>query len=133
MSALEEKLEAAKELTREVLLDTDFSDLAYLRGRLRQLKLSLEQHVLMHGDSYASLRIAAGCSAKGGAREALRGVGMLDWLREMDSQFEERGAELAGRLKETVQTALCEKARRPFCHRADRRQRSIPGLASCPA
>ncbi len=73
VSALEEKLEAAKELTREVLLDTDFSDLAYLRGRLRQLKLSLEQHVLMHGDSYASLRIAAGCSAKGGGQGGAAG------------------------------------------------------------
>ena len=103
VSALEEKLEEAKELTREVLLDTDFGDLAYLRGRLRQLRLSLEQHVLMHGDSYASLRIAAGCSAKGAAREALRGISMLDWLREMDSRFEERGRELAARLKELCQ------------------------------
>ena len=46
------------------------------------MKKSLEQPVLMYGDSYASLRIAAGCSAKGAAREALRGIGMLDWLRE---------------------------------------------------
>lgn len=103
VSALEEKLEEAKELTKEVLLDTDFSDLACLRARLRQLRLSLEQHVLMQGDSYASLRIAAGCSAKGAAREALRGISMLDWLREMDSRFEERGRELAARLKELCQ------------------------------
>mgnify|MGYP000388113216 FL=1 len=129
MSALEEKLEETKELTREVLLDTDFGDLAYLRGRLRQLKLSLEQHVLMHGDSYASLRIAAGCSAKGGAREALRGVSMLDWLREMDSQFEERGAELAGRLKELCRRLFVRSA--PSFLSQDKMPREeLPGLAS---
>ena len=70
-----------------MLLDTDFSDLACLRARLRQLSCPSEQHVLMQGDSYASLRIAAGCSAKGAAREALRGISMLDWLREMDSRL----------------------------------------------
>lgn len=129
VSALEEKLEEAKELTREVLLDTDFGDLAYLRGRLRQLKLSLEQHVLMHGDSYASLRIAAGCSAKGGAREALRGVSMLDWLREMDSQFEERGAELAGRLKELCRR-LFVRRRAVLSVTGQMPREELPGLAS---
>ncbi|MBM6685756.1 insulinase family protein [Faecalicatena contorta] len=120
VSALEEKLEAAKDLTREVLLDTDFSDLAYLRGRLRQLLMSLEQHVLMYGDSYASLRIAAGCSAKGAAREALRGIGMLDWLRETDRRFEERGEELAGRLKE-------------MCRRLFVRRRAVLSVTGQPA
>lgn len=129
VSALEEKLEAAKELTREVLTDTDFSDLDCLRGRLRQLKLSLEQHVLMHGDSYASMRIASRCSAKGGAREALRGVGMLDWLREMDSQFEERGAELAGRLKELC-GRLFVRRRAVLSVTGQIQKEKIPGLAS---
>ncbi len=94
VSALEEKLEDAAEVAGEVLNHSLFDDLPYIRARIRQLRLSLEQHVLMAGDTYASGRIASWFSARGAAKEALQGIGMLRWIQDMDAHFEEEGETL---------------------------------------
>lgn len=98
VSALEEKLEEASEAAGEVLNHSRFDDLPYIRARIRQLRLSLEQHILMAGDSYTSDRIASWFSARGAAKEAMQGIQMLRWVQHMDTYFEQEGEKLLGEL-----------------------------------
>ncbi len=104
VSVLEEKIEEAVRLIREVLGSSRFDDISYIRSRIRQLRISMEQHVLMNGNTYAARRISADFSAKGTVEEAVQGIRMLRWVQRMDEHFEEEGAGLAESLGQ-----LCEK------------------------
>lgn len=98
VSVLEDKLKEALRLLGEVLNRSRFDDISYIRSRIRQLRLSMEQHILMSGDSYASRLIAAEFSARGAALESLQGIQMLRWIQLIDDNFEQEGKSLAGEL-----------------------------------
>ena len=104
ISVLNEKLEEAGRLLGEVLYKSDFSDPSSVRQMLRQLGISLQQHIMMSGNSYAQKRVGAMFSAQGAAKEAAEGIGMFRWVRKTDGAFEQEGRDLAKKLEE-----LCEK------------------------
>ena len=106
VSFLREKLRSAAELLEEIFLESSFSDLEYLKNRIRQLRLSLEQHVMMSGDSYAQKRISAAFSAKGAVMDAMEGIGMLRWVQDMDDHFQEKGQRLSEELEELAKKIL---------------------------
>lgn len=91
VSVLEEKLEEAIRLIGEILNGSRFTDVLYIRNRIRQLRISLEQSVMMNGDQYASRRVLAGFSAKGAVQETVQGITMLWLLQKMDGDFEQEG------------------------------------------
>ena len=102
VSFLREKLPKAVEILKEIFLESRLSDLAYIKSRIRQLRLSLEQHVMMSGDSYAQKRISAAFSAKGVVMDAMEGIDMLRWVQDMDDHFEEKGQRLSAELEELM-------------------------------
>lgn len=104
VSVLKEKLEEAVRLTGEVLNGSRFRDIEYLRMRIRQLRMNMEQHILMNGNSYASTAVAAGFSARGAVKEAFQGIKMLRFVQWIDDNFEEESDSLVPRLE-----GLCKK------------------------
>ncbi|MEZ3435620.1 MAG: insulinase family protein [Lachnospiraceae bacterium] len=104
VSVLKEKLEEALRLTGEVVNGSRFGDIQYLRTRVRQLRINMEQHILMNGNSYASTVVAAGFSARGAVKEALQGIGMLRFIQNLDNNFEKESDSLVQKLE-----GLCKK------------------------
>lgn len=104
VSALKERLEDVIRLTEEVLNGSRFDDLSYIRTRLRQLRLSMEQHILMNGNAYAARLATAGFSAKGTVQEAFQGIRMLRFVQRMDDEFEKEGAGFVHKLGQ-----LCDR------------------------
>ncbi|MCI9452381.1 MAG: hypothetical protein HFG83_00845 [Dorea sp.] len=94
VSALREKMADAARLAGEVLNGSKFDDLQYIRTRIRQLRISMEQHILMNGNVYAARLALAGFSARGAAEETFQGIRMLRWVQRMDDDFEKEGARL---------------------------------------
>ncbi|MCB7302894.1 insulinase family protein [Bariatricus massiliensis] len=99
VSVLQEKLEDAVRMTDEVLNHSVFHNSSYIYNRIRQFAISMENHVLMYGDSYGSMQAAAGFSAPGAAKEAMRGISMLRWLKQKEKNFAEEGEELVQELE----------------------------------
>ena len=94
VSALREKMADAARLAGEVLNGSKFDDLQYIRTRIRQLRISMEQHILMNGNVYAARLALSGFSARGAAEETFQGIRMLRWVQRMDDDFEKEGARL---------------------------------------
>lgn len=103
-SALREKMADAVRLAEEVFNSPKFDDLNYIRTRIRQLRISMEQHILMNGNAYAARLVLAGFSARGAVQEMFQGIRMLRWVQKMDDNFEQEGA---GLLEELGR--LCKK------------------------
>ncbi|MCD8145532.1 MAG: insulinase family protein [Oscillospiraceae bacterium] len=99
VSALESKRGDALRLTREILLDTDFSDRKLIAQLLRQLRLNEEQSISMSGNAYAARRIGASFSAHGAVSEEFEGIARLRWLQQADKAFEGNGKALCAGLK----------------------------------
>ena len=104
VSVLKEKLEEAVQLISEVVNGSKFGDIQYLCTRVRQLRINMEQHILMNGNSYASLTVAAGFSARGAVKEAFQGIRMLRFIQELDDNFEKESGRLVQKLEK-----LCKK------------------------
>ncbi len=99
-SVLKKKIGEAVRLLNEVLNGSQFHDLQYVRTRIRQLRMSMEQHVLMNGNTYAAGLAVAGFSAEGAVQEAFQGIRMLRWVQRMDDNFEKEGEGLVQKLKQ---------------------------------
>lgn len=100
VSVLEEKLEEAVRLIGEIVNGSRFTDKQYLRTRIRQLRINMEQHILMNGNSYASMAVSAGFSARGAVKEAFQGIRMLRWVQKTDDNFEAESDCLIKKLEE---------------------------------
>ena len=98
VSALKERMDDAVRLMSEVLNGSRFDDISYIRTRIRQLRLSMEQHILMNGNAYAARLAVAGFSARGAVQEAFQGIRMLRFVQRIDDGFEKEGTELARRM-----------------------------------
>lgn len=109
VSVLDEKIEEAVEIIEEVLTGSSFCDRQYIRNRIRQLRMSMEQHILMAGNSYAMRRIAAGFSARGMVQEAFQGIQMLRWVQKMDDHFEQEGEKLLQDLEQLCRRVLVKE------------------------
>ncbi len=104
VSALKERMDDAVRLISEVLNGSRFDDISYIRTRIRQLRLSMEQHILMNGNAYAARLAVAGFSARGAVQEAFQGIRMLRFVQRLDDRFEKEGSELARRMGQ-----ICKK------------------------
>lgn len=100
VSVLKDREMEALQLIDEVLNTSRFHDIQYVRSRIRQIRLSMEQHVLMSGNVYATQCVAAGFSAKGAVWEVLQGIQMLRWVQRIDDNFEEEGEQLLQNLEQ---------------------------------
>ncbi len=100
ISVLEQQLEKAIGLIEEIFCNSEFCDESYIFSRLRQLRLSMEQHVLMAGNSYAAQCVLAEYSAKGVVKEAMQGIQMLRWVQKTERSFTENGQALLQNLQQ---------------------------------
>lgn len=89
VSVMEEKAEEALVIIEEVLQRSCFRNENYIRNKIHQLKMSMEQHVLMSGDRYAMWKATAPFSAKGAVNEAFQGIQMLRWVQKTDAECDE--------------------------------------------
>ena len=97
-SALSEKADALTELPAEVWGETDFTDLARIRDILTQRRVALEQYYLSSGHAAALGRTGTYFSAAAVASSAMGGLDYYLFLRELLEHWDERAAELPGRL-----------------------------------
>lgn len=99
ISILQEKLEEAVRLLCEILSSSGFRNVQYLRTKIRQLRINMEQHILMNGNSYASSSVAAEFSARGTVKEVFQGIRMLRWVQDTDDNFEKKSEGLIQKLE----------------------------------
>ena len=97
-SALAEKVEALATLPSEVWGETSFSDLDRIRDVLTQRKVGLEQYFVGSGHTAAAARANAYFSSAAVVAGAMSGLDYYLFLRELLDGWDERAAELPGRL-----------------------------------
>ncbi len=98
-SALSENVAWMAELAREVLAETDFSDIDRIRDILGQQRIGLEQSFAANGHSFAMARASSYCLPAGVVRESLGGVDYYRFLRDLLEHFDERAEGLAAKLE----------------------------------
>ncbi|WP_302964489.1 insulinase family protein [uncultured Adlercreutzia sp.] len=98
-SALSENVEWMAELAREVLAETDFSDIDRIRDILGQQRIGLEQSFAANGHSFAMARASSYCLPAGVVRESLGGVDYYRFLKDLLEHFDERAGDLAATLE----------------------------------
>ncbi len=98
-SALSENVAWMAELAREVLAETDFSDIDRIRDILGQQRIGLEQSFSANGHSFAMARASSYCLPAGVVRESLGGVDYYRFLRDLLEHFDERAEGLAAKLE----------------------------------
>ncbi|NGM18175.1 peptidase M16 [Eggerthellaceae bacterium zg-893] len=97
-SALEDNVDAAFELPREILATTDFSNTGRIRDILDQRRISMEQAFASSGHSYATARVATYYLPGAVVRDAIGGIEFYRFLKALLADFDERAAELSARL-----------------------------------
>ena len=98
-SALSENVEWMAELAREVLAETDFSDIDRIRDILGQQRIGLEQSFAANGHGFAMARASSYCLPAGVVRESLGGVDYYRFLKDLLEHFDERAEDLAATLE----------------------------------
>ncbi len=89
-SMLDGKAERAAELLAELLTDTLLNDPEKVRALLCQRRAALSEQLVMAGHRTAVGRAAASCTAEGAVQEYTGGIAHCRWLKELETQFEER-------------------------------------------
>lgn len=101
---LGEEVAGALALMREILTETDYSDLALLRDLLQQSAMGTQMALSSGGHQYALMRVSAYETAHGAAREYTTGTELALWLKKWSTAADE---ELEGLLREL--TALAKR------------------------
>ena len=99
-SALAEKVDALATLPSEVWGTTCFDDLARVRDILTQRRVALEQYFVSSGHTAATARANTYFSSAAMASSAMSGLEYYLFLRGLLDGWDERSAELPGRLAE---------------------------------
>lgn len=100
--ALYENKEKAFELMKEILLTSDFTDEKRLREIIAEAKSRMQASMTSAGHSLAAIRAMAGFSPTAAVSEQLNGIPQYRLLEELDSDFENKKAELISVLKQLV-------------------------------
>lgn len=87
-SVLENNVDRAVSLIREVLLETRLDQPGPVEKMLKQSYLSAQQSLIASGHQYAFQHIFAGLSAEGKATEAISGYGFYRYLRAKTERFD---------------------------------------------
>ncbi|NPD30527.1 peptidase M16 [Eggerthellaceae bacterium zg-1084] len=107
-SSLEPNAAWIARLTRELLSETDFSDLARIRDLLQQQKIGFEQSFAAGGHSHAMERVRAYATPGGAIADRMGNVGFYRFLTELLDRFDERGAQLSARLQDIARTVFTD-------------------------
>ncbi|MDO4404057.1 MAG: insulinase family protein [Atopobiaceae bacterium] len=99
-SSLVEKVEALATLPAEVWSTTLFDDTDRILDILQQRRVSMEQRYLSAGHNCAIARLATYFSRPQIALEAMTGVDYYLFIKDLLANWDERAAELPGRLSE---------------------------------
>ncbi len=94
VSVLHSRRDKALELLEEILLNSVFTDRDFVARLLRQRTMSMEQDVIMAGNSFGSYRVAASFSGGGAVRENIMGISYVRWLQEHNKSFAQEGEAL---------------------------------------
>ena len=124
--ALSEKVDALAELPSEVWGTTRFDDLARVRDILTQRRVALEQYFVSSGHTAAAARANTYFSSAAMASSAMSGLEYYLFLRDLLDGWDERSAELPGRLAELAARVHGRRRRREL-HRLRRKPRALLG------
>lgn len=107
-SALTENVEDLAELSREVMLETDFSDTGKIKDVLQQRRIGMEQSFASAGHAAAMARLSSYYLPAGVVREQLGGVGFYRFLKDVLEHFDERAEEVAAHLADLAERLLVD-------------------------
>jgi hypothetical protein len=96
---LEQNLEVAVDLVRDLLLEADFRDFDRLRTIVREMRNDLKASLVPGGSHYAALRAAAHLSGAAAIDEQWKGISQYVWLDTLSRRREGNLAELAAALE----------------------------------
>ncbi len=94
LALLDKSKADAVRLTDEILNRSVFTDTAYIKNLIRQMKIGMEQAITMRGDSYASRRNLAFFSVRGTLAESMEGIEYLRYIQRTDAEFADRGEKI---------------------------------------
>lgn len=97
--AFEDRLEAALELMREIMLTSDLTDGKRLKEILAEGKSRMQAQMLSAGHSVAAGRALSYGSVSGCLSEMLSGVPFYRLVADLDEHFEEKKAKLTEKLR----------------------------------
>ena len=106
-SVLEENLEIAEDLIKEILLTTDFSDKEKIKNIMVQSDMGARQALVGMGLAYAVTVAASGFSSAAAAMDAISGYTFVKRLHELVENFDERFEAYSALLSGSLKDACC--------------------------
>ncbi|MEE3420850.1 MAG: insulinase family protein [Lachnospiraceae bacterium] len=89
-------------LVREIVMDSDFSDTQHLFEIFAAAKAQMEAYLMQAGHTAAAGRAAAYLFPVSAFTDRISGISFYKWLSDLVDNFEERGGEIAEKLKEVA-------------------------------
>ncbi len=86
-SALEHNLMDACELTKDILLNTRFTNGDMVYNLLKQARQDMSQSIIMGGHALANIRVGAMYSASGAAKDVVGGLSIYQWLKNLENNW----------------------------------------------
>lgn len=102
---LEQNIEPAVNLVRDLFLRADFRDLDRLQTIVLEMRNDLRASLVPGGSHYAALRVSARMSPAAAIEEQWKGISQYIWLDTLSRHLEDRLPDLAGAL-ESIRTSL---------------------------
>lgn len=90
------------ELQNQILLKTVFSDMARLKEIIHEMRADMDQSVNSSGLQYASMRLRAAFTPYGAYTEYTDGYPYLQFVREIDTNFDAKAKTIVENLQKTV-------------------------------
>ena len=106
--ALEDRLDRAVELMKELILTSNMADEKRLKEILAEGNSRMREYMMGAGHSVAVTRALSYCNPKEAAEDELDGIGQYRLTQELETRFQEKKEELAERLQ-----TLCRMIFRP--------------------
>lgn len=108
-SMLDAKAENAVELVSEILLDTVLNDPEKVYALLCQRRAALAEQIAMAGHSFAMGRVSASCTVEGAIQEYSGGITYFRWLKDLESNFQDKFPVLQEELAVLSAAVFCRK------------------------
>ena len=115
VSALDSKLTSARDIIREVLCSSVFSDKTAIGKIVKQIKTGNAEAIAASGHSVAFARSAAYVSAESAVCECIDGIEFYLRIKELDANYAARADELCDVLAKTAER-IFTRSRLTVCH-----------------
>lgn len=125
LSVLNENVEAALSLIKEVMLHTRFDDRARIKELLIQLKTLMRESLASDGHRYAATRALSGFSASGAFREITGGYTAIQKMEQILDSFDDTFSLLSSRFgsmlndivtRDNVTVSVCGRQVKEACN-----------------